>query len=133
MGGRRRCRDRPQQGSLIHVELSAAAAQQCQASAPGLARRIPRGDEGIHGWTDRIRAEGRHKAGDKLTDDAGKIITAQGGRASVTDGPYAESKEVVGGYYIVTASDYEDACQLAASCPHLKFGGRIEVRQIEKM
>jgi hypothetical protein len=84
-------------------------------------------------WTDRIRAEGRHKAGDKLTDDPGKVITGQGARPSVTDGPYAESKEVVGGYYIVTASDYEDACKLAATCPHLKFGGRIEVRQIENM
>jgi hypothetical protein len=84
-------------------------------------------------WTDRIRAEGRHKAGDKLTDDAGKVITPQSGRPSVTDGPYAESKEVVGGYYIISASDYDDACNLAATCPHLKFGGRIEVRQIEKM
>jgi hypothetical protein len=84
-------------------------------------------------WTDRIRAEGRHKAGDKLTDDAGKVITAQGGRTTVTDGPYAESKEVVGGYYIISAGDYAEACRVAETCPHLKFGGRIEVRQIEKM
>ena len=84
-------------------------------------------------WTDRIRADGRHKAGDKLTDDPGKVIRPQGGRAAVTDGPYAESKEVLGGYYIITAGDYEDACRVAETCPHIKFGGTIEVRQIETM
>ena len=84
-------------------------------------------------WTDKIRAEGRHKAGDKLTDDPGKVIRAEGGRTSVTDGPYAESKEVVGGYYIISAGDYEEAVRVAQTCPHLKFGGRIEVRQIDKM
>jgi hypothetical protein len=84
-------------------------------------------------WTDRIRAEGRHKAGDKLTDDPGKVLRAQGGRAAVTDGPFAESKEVLGGYYIISAASYEEACRVAETCPHLKFGGSIEVRQIEKM
>ena len=84
-------------------------------------------------WTDKIRAEGRHKAGDKLTDDPGKVIRAEGGRTSVTDGPYAESKEVVGGYYIISAGDYEEAVRVAQTCPHIKFGGRIEVRQIDKM
>jgi hypothetical protein len=43
-------------------------------------------------WTDRIRAEGRHRAGQKLTNDAGKIMQSKGGRTSITDGPFAESK-----------------------------------------
>lgn len=84
-------------------------------------------------WTDRIRAEGRHKAGNKLTDDPGKIIRPEGGRTTATDGPYAESKEIVGGFYLISAKDYDEACRVAETCPHLTYGGRIEVRQIQEM
>lgn len=84
-------------------------------------------------WTDRIRAEGRHKGGQKLTDEPGKILRAKGGRITITDGPYAESKEVVGGFYLISAKDYEEACRVAESSPHLAYGGRIEVRQIHEL
>jgi len=84
-------------------------------------------------WADRIRAEGRLKGGEKLTDDPGKVIRTRGERTAVTDGPYAETKEVVGGYFIISASDYDEACRLAQGNPHLKYGGRIEVRQIDTM
>jgi hypothetical protein len=84
-------------------------------------------------WADRLRAEGRHKAGQKLTDEPGKIIRPDGGRLSITDGPYAESKEVVGGFFVIGAKDYPEACEIAETCPHLKFGGRIEVRQVDEM
>ena len=82
-------------------------------------------------WTDRIRAEGRHKGGHKLTFDAGKVVAAANGQVTVTDGPFAESKEVVGGFYLISAADYEDACRVAATSPHLTYGGRIEVRQVD--
>jgi len=84
-------------------------------------------------WTDRIRREGHHQGGQKLTDDSGKILRNSGGRVSITDGPYAESKEVLGGYYLITARDYEEACKVAATSPHLGYGGRIEVRQIHEL
>jgi len=83
------------------------------------------------GWGDRMRAEGRVKAGQKLTDDAGRVLRSDGGRVVVTDGPYAESKEVLGGFYLITAPDYAEACRVAETCPHLKYGGRIELRQID--
>jgi hypothetical protein len=84
-------------------------------------------------WTDRIRAQGRYGAGNKLTDDAGRIVrAAHGGSVRSTDGPFAESKEIVGGFYLIKARDYEDACQVVTDCPHLKYGYRIEVRQIEE-
>jgi hypothetical protein len=79
------------------------------------------------GW----RAEGRRKAGEKLTNDAGRLLTAAAGRVIVTDGPYAESKELLGGFYIIAAQDYAEACRIAESCPHLKYGGHIEIRQID--
>ncbi len=84
-------------------------------------------------WADRMRAEGRLGGGEKLTDDAGRVMRPSGGRVTVTDGPYAESKELVGGYFILQAAHYDEACSLAESCPHLGYGGRIEVRQIQRM
>jgi hypothetical protein len=82
-------------------------------------------------WTDKIRTSGHHKQGEKLTDDAGKALRAAGGKVTVTDGPYAESKEVVGGFYIIQAKDYAEACRIAETSPHMKYGSGIEVRQIE--
>ncbi len=84
-------------------------------------------------WADRMRAEGKLAGGDKLTDDPGRVMRSKAGRVAVTDGPYAESKELVGGYFVLKAADYEEACRLAESCPHLGYGGRIEVRQIQRM
>jgi hypothetical protein len=89
--------------------------------------------KGYMGWADRMRAEGRLKGGDKLTDDAGKVMRPGDGRVTVTDGPYAESKEILAGYFMITAKDYDDACRVAESCPHLGYGGRIEVRQVDQM
>jgi hypothetical protein len=83
------------------------------------------------GWTERMRAEGRVKAGEKLTFDAGRVMRSNSGRVMVTDGPFAESKELLGGFYLITAKDYGDACHVAETCPHFKYGGSIEVRQID--
>jgi hypothetical protein len=84
-------------------------------------------------WGERMRAEGRLKAGDRLTNDAGRVLRADAGRVMVTDGPYAESKELLGGFYIVAAQDYGEASRIAESCPHLKYGGGIHIRQIDVM
>jgi hypothetical protein len=84
-------------------------------------------------WADRMRAEGRLKGGEKLTWDAGKVMRPKNGRVTVTDGPYAESKELVGGYFAISAKDYDEACRVAESCPHLGYGGTIEVRQVDQM
>jgi len=84
-------------------------------------------------WADRMRAQGQLKGGNKLTDDAGKILRTQGGRLSTTDGPYAESKEIVGGFFVISAGDYTEACRIAESCPHLKYGSYIEVRQVQEL
>jgi len=49
---------------------------------------------------------------------------------AITDGPFAEAKEIIGGYFIVQANSYDEAVGLAKDCPHLDFG-TIEVREIE--
>ena len=84
-------------------------------------------------WADRMRELGHLKGGSKLTDDAGKIMSRASERVSTTDGPFPESKEVVGGYFLLSARDYAEACHLAESCPHLKYGSHIEVRQVEEL
>jgi hypothetical protein len=85
------------------------------------------------GWGDRLRAEGRLNAGEKLTFDAGRVLRPKDGRVMTTDGPFAESKELLGGFFLIAAADYGAACRTAESCPHFKYGGSIEIRQIDPM
>ena len=51
-------------------------------------------------------------------------------RPRATDGPYSETKEVLGGYYTIEAASYEEAVSRALEHPHLEYGGTIEVRQV---
>lgn len=84
-------------------------------------------------WAQKMRDEKRFVGGEKLTDDAGKVLRNKGGKIVVTDGPYAETKEVVGGYFAISAKDYAEACAIAEACPHLKYGGRVEVREVHQL
>jgi hypothetical protein len=83
-------------------------------------------------WGQRMAESGKMVAGHKLTEDGGKRLPKGGTAAAATDGPYAETKEVVGGVYILRAKDFNEAVTLAVGCPHSQFG-RIEVRQIDFM
>jgi hypothetical protein len=83
-------------------------------------------------WSERLQAEGKLDHSHKLSDDSGKVLRpGKDGRVAVTDGPFAETKEVLGGYYNVIAPDYEAAIAIARTSPHLKFGGLIEVRKVD--
>lgn len=82
-------------------------------------------------WRVGLQKQGRLVAGQKLRDEGGRHLTLDGGRLRVDDGPYVEAKEVIGGYFTIEAKDYDDAIEIARSCPHLKYGGRIELREVE--
>lgn len=82
-------------------------------------------------WRNKIDAEGKYVGGEKLKDEGGRHLSGQNGSLRVTDGPYTEAKEVIGGYFTISAADYDEALQIAGGCPHLKFGGRIELRETE--
>jgi hypothetical protein len=84
-------------------------------------------------WGNRLREAGVMHAGDKLTDEPGKVLRSNNGHVRITDGPYSETKEVLGGYYIIEASSYEQAIERSRDCPHLEYGGTIEVRQVDMM
>jgi hypothetical protein len=84
-------------------------------------------------WGKRLREKGIMRGGEKLTDEPGKVMRAANGQVRVTDGPYSESKEVLGGYYMLEADSYEQAVEFAKDCPQLEYGGTIEVREIDVM
>jgi hypothetical protein len=81
-------------------------------------------------WIDKLAADGRYVAGEPLLP-GGKIIT--GNSKNVVDGPFVEGKEVVGGFFIVNAADYDDAIALCEGYPDYELGGTIQVRQVMKL
>lgn len=79
-------------------------------------------------WASKLAGQGRMKGSNKLQDGTARHLTKLG----VTDGPFPETKEVIGGYFLIEAADYDEAVALALTCPHVDFG-RIEVRQIDQI
>jgi len=84
-------------------------------------------------WSQKLAAQGRLVGGHKLADEGGKRLRAGSSGPIVTDGPFIESKDVIGGTFIVQATSYEEAVRLVADCPHLRGGNEIELRRIEVM
>ena len=84
-------------------------------------------------WGARLRRDGILLSSHKLTDEPGRVMRASSGQIRVTDGPFSEAKEVLGGYFLIAAATYEDAVDRARDCPHLEYGGAIEVRAIDTM
>ncbi|HZQ25457.1 MAG TPA: YciI family protein [Terriglobales bacterium] len=83
------------------------------------------------GWGEKARQAGFVRAGQKLVDDAGKVL--RGPQRAATDGPYSETKELAGGYYVIEAANYDEAVRGALDHPHLQYGGTIEIRQVEEL
>ncbi len=81
-------------------------------------------------WGNKARQAGFLVGSNKLMDDAGKVMR---GQKTVIDGPYSETKEVVGGYYLIEAASYDEAVRRFKDHPHLEHGGTIEVRQVEPL
>lgn len=78
-------------------------------------------------WFDGLTADGRCSGGQSLEQD-GRIVSGES--RHVTDGPYAESKESVAGYFILNVSDMDEALEIAKMCPALPFGATVEVRKL---
>jgi hypothetical protein len=80
-----------------------------------------------YAWSDELTRHGRNNVGTPL-GNAGKAV--RGHEQLVTDGPYAESKDLVTGAMIVDADSLDDAVEVARGCPTYEFGGSVEVRPI---
>jgi hypothetical protein len=83
-------------------------------------------------WGDEMRKAGRLLHGEKLRNDGGRVVRGVNGKMTVTDGPFAESKEILGGFWIVEAASYEQIQRDLANHPHLSAGS-LEVREIDDM
>lgn len=82
-------------------------------------------------WRSHLAESGRLAGGKKLRDEGGRWLTKENGKVRIIDGPFSEANEVIGGYFMITASDYDEAVEISRDCPHLKYGGRIELREVE--
>jgi len=83
------------------------------------------------GWGQGLRDKGIYLGSHKLENEPGKVLRGAGGKVLVTDGPYSETKEWLGGYYLIEAPSYAAAVEATRDCPHLEYGGTIEVREVD--
>jgi hypothetical protein len=81
-------------------------------------------------FTDGVKKSGHYLGGDALHPvNTATTVRVRNGKLSTTDGPFAETKEQLGGYYMIDAKDLNDAIQVAAKIPSAKTGS-IEVRPV---
>lgn len=78
-------------------------------------------------WGNKMAEAGILKGGEALHDPVRRI---SGPDRTVTDGPFAESKELVGGYYTVSATDMDEVQKIAEDFPDYDLGGTVEIREI---
>jgi hypothetical protein len=81
-------------------------------------------------WIEKLNQNGQYESGEPLLP-GGKLLS--GTNKAVTDGPYTEGKEVVGGYFIVNAKDMDEAVAIANDYPDFEYGGSVQVRQVMKL
>jgi hypothetical protein len=79
-------------------------------------------------WFEDLKSQGKFKAGQAL-ERSGRIVSGKSGRV-VADGPFAESKEAIGGFFLLQVADLDEAIEIAQGCPMLEFGATIQVRPI---
>ena len=81
-------------------------------------------------WRMELETKGHYLDANRLMDDDGRYLSFDNGEVRVIDGPYAEAKEIMGGYVLFRACDYDEAVRIASTCPHLKHGWRLELREV---
>jgi hypothetical protein len=95
------------------------------------AEQTQRSMENWRPWFKTLAAEGHIVDPGRPLAPSGKIVASRS--ASVHDGAFAEAKDVIGGYILVTARDVEHAAELARGCPILDVGGSVEVRPVQQI
>ncbi|MBS0555280.1 MAG: YciI family protein [Proteobacteria bacterium] len=107
----------------------------CLICAEKVMEQMPRADADKHfeeyrEFTDAIRQSGHYLGCNRLLPpDAATTVRVRNGRVSVTDGPWIETKDQLGGYYLIEARDLNEAIQVASRIPGAKFGC-VEVRPV---
>lgn len=78
-------------------------------------------------WMDELQAQGKLTPGNRLMK-TGRVLT--GKKRELTDGPYTEGKEIVGGYVSIAANDMDEATRIAHGCPIFNYDGIVEIREV---
>ena len=108
---------------LIYSEEPASPPPQAQIEQIGAA---------YGAYTGMLRERGAFLGGDELQPIAtATTVRVRDGKTLITDGPFAETKEALGGYYLIEAADLDEAIELAGQCPGARWGS-IEVRPINE-
>jgi hypothetical protein len=86
-------------------------------------------------WADGLRQKGKLAGGEKLAVGGVRHIKVTNGKPVASDGPYAEAKDVIGGYFVIEAKDAVEAETIAKDCPHLSLAATnwVEIRPIDAM
>lgn len=103
-----------------------------QRQAMGTPEAAQRSMEVWLAWVRELEAKGHLKDRGLPLEQAGKVVRGKP-KKMVTDGPYAEAKDLVAGFMVVEARDLAEAAELAAGCPMLGGGGSVEVRPVIRM
>lgn len=82
-------------------------------------------------WLKELGSSGHLKDAGQPLERTGKVV--QGKQRMITDGPYAESKDLIGGYTVILANDLAHAAELSKGCPILEMSGLVEVRPVMKL
>jgi hypothetical protein len=78
-------------------------------------------------WFERLTLQGKVKSAHPLERE-GKLVSGKG--RTIADGPFAESKEAIGGYFLLELDDFNEALEIAKECPALEYGVTVEVRPV---
>jgi hypothetical protein len=78
-------------------------------------------------WFERLTLQGKVKSAHPLERE-GKLVSGKG--RTIADGPFAESKEAIGGYFLLELDDFNEALEIAKECPTLEYGVTVEVRPV---
>jgi hypothetical protein len=107
----------------------------CMICAEEMMEDMPPADAEAHfgeylEFTKRIKSNGNYIAGNRLQPpDTARTVRVRDGKALLTEGPYAETKEQIGGYFLIEATDMNEATEIAARIPGARYGC-VELRPI---
>ena len=100
-------------------------------AAMGSPEQMQKSMQAWMGWMKTLADNGHIKSQGHPLERSGKVV--KGKQKTVTDGPYAESKDVIGGYSLIEAKDLDEAVRLSLGCPIFEGGGVVEVRPVRKI
>ena len=84
-------------------------------------------------WAGKMAGAGKMRGGEKLSPANGRVLNRAGNSLKVSTSGYRQDQAMLGGFFIIEADNYEQACELCRDNPQLEEGGIIEIRELEEM